>query len=62
MGIAASTLSASYLFGVVGICVGRVFSACSATISSLVILFFVRATEEEDLMGSYHGPGHMSRA
>ena len=42
LGIAASTLSASYLFAGWGYAWVGVFSACLLTTSSLVILFFVK--------------------
>ena len=42
LGIAASTLSASYLFAAWGYAWVGVFSACLLTTSSLVILFFVK--------------------
>ena len=45
LGIAASTLSASYLFASSGYAWVGVFSACLLTISSLVILFFVKEPE-----------------
>jgi predicted MFS family arabinose efflux permease len=42
LGIAAATLSTSYLFASWGYAWVGVFSACLLTISSLVMLFFVK--------------------
>jgi predicted MFS family arabinose efflux permease len=47
LGIAASTLSASYLFASRGYSWVGAFSACLLTISSLVILFFVKEPQKQ---------------
>ena len=49
LGIAASTLSASYLFASRGYSWVGVFSACLLTISSLVILFFVKEPQRKKI-------------
>ena len=48
LGIAASTLSASYLFASWGYAWVGVFSACLLTTSSLVILFFVKEPQGKE--------------
>jgi len=48
LGIAASTLSASYLFASWGYAWVGMFSACLLTISSLVILFFVKEPQQKE--------------
>ena len=49
LGIAASTLSASYLFASSGYAWVGVFSACLLTISSLVILIFVKEPQRKEI-------------